>query len=151
MQQHNPTQLIVCNSSAKTHWYSMHKPVVINYRQYLKGNIHNVLLKTMVWVKDIQFSVRGNGLVLFEWLAIVSIDNCNIISPIHLSLTINHVARDQRLFQPVNRNSRFLHSFQTTDYLSAISILKLCQHFSFVALPFLSRQGGLSVSDQKWS
>ena len=54
----------------------------------------------------------------------------------YLSLITNHVARDQRLFQPLNRNSRFLHSFQTTDHLSAISILKWCHHFSFVALSF---------------
>ena len=33
----------------------MNKP--INYRQYLKENIHNVLLMTMVWVKYIQFPV----------------------------------------------------------------------------------------------
>ena len=51
------TSLIVCTSSAKTHWCSMNKPVVINHRQHLKGNIHNVLLMTMVWVKYIQFSV----------------------------------------------------------------------------------------------
>ena len=49
----------------------------------------------------------GNGLVLFEWLAIASIDNCSITSPIYLSLITNHVTRDQRLFQPVIRNSRF--------------------------------------------
>ena len=35
----------------------MNKPVVINYRQHLKGNIHNVLLMTIVLVKYIQFSV----------------------------------------------------------------------------------------------
>ena len=36
----------------------MNKPVVINYRQQLKVNIHIVLLMTMVWVKYIiQFSV----------------------------------------------------------------------------------------------
>ena len=63
---HNSTQLIVCTSSAKTHWYSMNKPVVINYRQYLKGNIHNVLLMTMVWVKYIQFSV---GAVAWYYLS----------------------------------------------------------------------------------
>ena len=128
----------------------MNKPVVINYRQHLNGNIRNVLLMTMVWVKYIQFHL-GNGLVLFEWLAIASTNNCNITSPMYLSLITNHVARDQRLFQPVNRNSRFLHSFQTTDHLSTISILKWCQHFSFVALSLLSRQGGLCHDDViKW-
>ena len=35
----------------------MNKPVVINYKQYLKGSTHNVLLMTMVWVRYIQFSV----------------------------------------------------------------------------------------------
>ena len=35
----------------------MNKPVIINYRQYLKGNIHNVLLMTMAWVKYIKFLV----------------------------------------------------------------------------------------------
>ena len=34
----------------------MNKPVVIDYKQHLKGNIHNVLLMTMVWIKYIQFS-----------------------------------------------------------------------------------------------
>ena len=35
----------------------MNKPVVINYRQYIKWNILNMLLMTMVWVKYIQISV----------------------------------------------------------------------------------------------
>ena len=35
----------------------MNKPVVINYGQYLKGNIHIVLLMKVVWVKYIQFPV----------------------------------------------------------------------------------------------
>ena len=101
------------------------------------------------------------GSSLLSWLALLTVasryvlematDHSWATNGATERVNTNHVARDQRLFQPVNRNSRFLHSFQTTDHLSAISILKWCKHFPFVALSFLSRQGGPYVSDQKWS
>ena len=86
-------------------------------------NYQKVMTESDIPQLEINNTPVGNGLVLFEWLAIASIDNCNITSPVYSSLITNHFARDQRIFQPVNRKSRFLHSFKIIDHLSAISIL----------------------------
>ena len=57
--------------------------------------------------------IWGNGLGLFEWLAIASTKYCNITSPIYLSLIADHIARDQRLFQ-IGNSKNYIHFKQMT-------------------------------------
>ena len=59
----------------------MNKPVVISYRQYLKGNIHNVLLMTMLWVNYIQFSV---GAMAWYYLSDKPLPQLIIVISLHL-------------------------------------------------------------------
>ena len=56
------------------------------------------------------------------------------------------------LSQPVMRAYfMILHSFQIINHLATI-VPEWCQRFFYgVALCMLSRQGSISVSDQKWS
>ena len=80
-----------------------------------------------------QSSGWGNGLVLFAWLAIASINYRNITSSVHLSLITNHVARDQ-YFSSLQWELTISHWFQIADHLSTTIILKWCKHFLYAAI-----------------